>query len=602
MSSKHYFPETAVNTLVPRALKALVAANPSLALIESERVVFNTNHDESIVAVISGGGSGHEPSWSAYVGDGLLASVACGDIFASPSMKQVLSAIASSPSRKGTILLITNYTGDNLHFGLAAERALAVGLTPKVTVLPATDDVSIGKSKSGKVGRRGLAGNSITMKAIGAAAARNFGFEQCVEIGKAVNSQLATIGSALDHCHVPGRQNHESIPDDTCIAGAGIHNEPGAQRLTPFPSVEDLIDHLLKLVCDPNDPERGYVKFGDNDDVVLFINNYGGISNLELGALTQEIIEQLDAKWHIKPVKIYAGTFESSLNGPGFCVTLCNISTAATACKLSSSELLDLLSDPTAAPAWPNVLSNTSTKVTGKVIQRNNNVSTRPKISSSEDILEAFYLVDPSLLDRVVRQGCVKAIAAELSLTKWDMVMGDGDCGEAVFGVSTDIIKLLDSGVAKTGSIFDVLYSIIDAVDNMGGTLGAIFGIFLAALATSLRTSSTQSLSNPAPPSSQGYARAIGQATEKLKNYTGAREGDRTVMDVLLPFAAAFESSADFGKAVAVAKEKAEATRYLKPKFGRASYVGKGGKEQELPDPGAWALMEMLSGMLEGID
>ncbi|TVY38113.1 Dihydroxyacetone kinase [Lachnellula occidentalis] len=614
MSTKHYFPETAVNTLVPRALKALVAANPSLALIESERVVFNTNHDECKVAVISGGGSGHEPSWSGYVGDGLLASVACGDIFASPSMKQVLSAIASTPSQKGTILLITNYTGDNLHFGLAAERALAIGISPKVVVLPATDDVSIGRSKAGIVGRRGLAGNSITMKAIGAAAARNFGFEQCVEIGKAVNSQLATIGSALDHCHVPGRQNHESIPDDTCIAGAGIHNEPGAQRLSPFPSVEDLIDHLLKLVCDPNDPERGYVKFSDNDDVVLFVNNYGGISNLELGALTQEIIEQLgeslsplllsiqkltlqDAKWHIKPVKIYAGTFESSLNGPGFCVTLCNISTAAAACKLSSSDLLGLLSDPTSAPAWPNVLSNTSTKVTRKAIPQNDNVSTRPKISSSEDIL-----VDPLLLDRIIRQGCEKAIAAESNLTRWDMVMGDGDCGEAVFGVSTDIIKLLDSGAAKTGSIFDVLYSIIDAVDDMGGTLGAIFGIFLAALATSLRTSTTQSSSNPGSTSSPRYAQAIGHATEKLKNYTGAREGDRTVMDVLLPFAAAFQSSADFGKAVAVAKEKAEATRYLKPKFGRATYVGKGGKEQELPDPGAWALMEMLSGMLEGIN
>jgi dihydroxyacetone kinase len=293
MSSKHYFPETAVNTLVPRALKALVAANPTLALIESERVVFNTKHDASQVAVISGGGSGHEPGWSGYVGDGLLAAVACGDIFASPSMKQVLSAVAIAPSQKGTILMITNYTGDKLHFGLAAERALASGLTPQVVVLPATDDVSIGKSKSGIVGRRGLAGNVITMKAVGAAAAKKYSFERCVEIGKAVNSQLATIGSTLDHCHVPGRQNHESISDDVCVVGAGIHNEPGAQRVSPFPSVEDLIDQLLKFVCDSNDPERGYVKFGQNDDVVVLINNYGGLSNLELGALTHEVLDQL---------------------------------------------------------------------------------------------------------------------------------------------------------------------------------------------------------------------------------------------------------------------------------------------------------------------
>jgi dihydroxyacetone kinase len=162
MSSKHYFPETAANILVPRALKALVAANPALSLIESERVVLNNKHSKSQVAVISGGGSGHEPGWSGYVGDGCLSAVASGDIFASPSMKQVMAAISSVPSGKGTILLITNYTGDKLHFGLAAERALAVGLTPKVEILPATDDVSIGKSKCGIVGRRGLAGNVIS--------------------------------------------------------------------------------------------------------------------------------------------------------------------------------------------------------------------------------------------------------------------------------------------------------------------------------------------------------------------------------------------------------------------------------------------------------
>lgn len=162
MSTKHYFPETAVNTLVPRFLKSLVAANPGLSLIEEQKVVLNISHNASNVALISGGGSGHEPAWSGYVGDGLLSAVACGDIFASPSMKQVLAAVAAVPSEKGAILLITNYTGDKLHFGLAAERALAGGFAERVVVLPATDDVSIGRSKSTKVGRRGLAGNVIS--------------------------------------------------------------------------------------------------------------------------------------------------------------------------------------------------------------------------------------------------------------------------------------------------------------------------------------------------------------------------------------------------------------------------------------------------------
>jgi triose/dihydroxyacetone kinase / FAD-AMP lyase (cyclizing) len=243
MSTKHYFPETAVNTLVPRALKALVAANPALSLIEDQRVVLNGGHFYHRVSLISGGGSGHEPAWSGYVGDGLLSAVACGDIFASPSMKQVLAAIAAVPSEKGTILLITNYTGDKLHFGLAAERALEGGFAKKCVVLPATDDASIGRSRCEKVGRRGLAGNVISesfsprfwrkmlngikaMKILGGAAAREYSFERCVELGKAVNEQLVSIGSALDHCHVPGRQNHDEIGDDVCVIGAGIHNEP----------------------------------------------------------------------------------------------------------------------------------------------------------------------------------------------------------------------------------------------------------------------------------------------------------------------------------------------------------------------------------------
>jgi dihydroxyacetone kinase len=159
MPSKHYFPLTSANLLVPRALRALVSANDHLTFNEAERVVGNAFHDSSKVSIISGGGSGHEPAWSGYVGDGLLSAVACGDIFASPSAKQILTAIRMAPSKEGIILLITNYTGDRLHYGLAAERAKAEGLVKKIILLPATDDVSIGRSKISHIGRRGLPGH-----------------------------------------------------------------------------------------------------------------------------------------------------------------------------------------------------------------------------------------------------------------------------------------------------------------------------------------------------------------------------------------------------------------------------------------------------------
>ncbi|KAK1447582.1 hypothetical protein CMEL01_09421 [Colletotrichum melonis] len=592
MATKHYFPDTAANTLVPRALRALVSANPHLTLSEVERVVAKSHNDRSTVSIIGGGGSGHEPAWSGFVGEGLLSAVACGDIFASPSTKQVLEAMRLAPSDAGTILLITNYTGDRLHFGLAAERAKASGLSDKVVVLPATDDVSIGRSKSSRVGRRGMPGHIFTMKILGAAAAEKYSFEQCVEIGKAVNDQTVSIGSALDHCHVPGRQYH-SVAEDVCVVGAGIHNEPGQQLITPFPSVNDLVDRMLKLLCDPNDTERAFVSFENGDEVTLLINNYGGLSILELGALTDEVQTQLASTWSITPVRTQVGTFETSLNAPGFSISLCNISAAARQCKSAVTELLQLLDRPTSAVYWPNTVRPV------KGYEKTNGLTTDEACTTNGHEQKSDLIkVDPKLLEKVIRSACERAIAAEPSLTKWDMVMGDGDCGEAVKGLCESLLRNLDDGSAASGSVFAFLESTIEAVDDMGGTLGAILGILLSAFSSSLRSEAQANSASTTSFSPMLYASSLASAVESLKSHTPAREGDRTVMDVLLPFSDAFVKSGDFGAAVKVAAEKAEATRYLKARFGRATYVGDAAG-QELPDPGAWALYEFLFGMTE---
>ncbi len=262
------------------------------------------------------------------------------------------------------------------------------------------------------------------MKILGAAAAKDYSFEGLVEIGKAVNEQLVSIGSALDHCHVPGRQNHDDIGEDVCVVGAGIHNEPvsgsfplfnkhgidfpkAVEKVSPIPSVEGLISRLLDLICDQDDVERAFVKFNKGDDTVLLINNYGGLSNLELGALTEEVLSQLgiwnlstirrkaaltrtESKWDIQPTKIYSGPFETSLNGPGFSITLCNLTTAAKESNTSINELLDLLGAETKAPAWPNVLANTSTKVEKKE-NLEVDIEKQAPVSPDEDIKGIYF-------------------------------------------------------------------------------------------------------------------------------------------------------------------------------------------------------------------
>ena len=157
MSTKHLFPNA--SGLVVKYLNGRISSSPSLSIIPADKVVFDTRHSRSNVSIISGGGSGHEPAWCGYVGENMLAAAVSGDIFASPSARQVESAIQSVPSDVGTILVIMNYTGDCLHFGIACEKTNARSSRKSpVAVINCGDDVSIGKSGNGLVGRRGLPG------------------------------------------------------------------------------------------------------------------------------------------------------------------------------------------------------------------------------------------------------------------------------------------------------------------------------------------------------------------------------------------------------------------------------------------------------------
>ena len=170
---------------------------------------------------------------------------------------------------------------------------------------------------------------------------------------------------------------------------------------------------------------------------------------------------------------------------------------------------------------------------------------------------------------------------------------------DAITDSCAAIVNILDVAPAANDSVLSFLSSTTDAVDDMGGTLGAIFGILLSAFTSALRS---RIRAHATPLSAAMFADSLGAAVTALKSHTGAREGDRTVMDVLLPFSDAFAKTHDFAAAVKVARVSAESTRYLKPRFGRATYVRDiAGQGQEVPDPGAWALYEMLAGMMAGM-
>ncbi|CAK1354866.1 unnamed protein product [Cercospora beticola] len=591
MSTKHFFPQT--EGVVVQGLDSLVARNNHLALDAPNKVVYSKTHSPSRVSVISGGGSGHEPSWSGYVGDGMLAAAVNGEVFASPSTKQVMAAIKHVPSDAGIILCITNYTGDNLHFGLAREKAAGMGY--KIGVLRMTDDVALGRKQTENLGRRGLAANMFVLKLCGSAAEFGYSFDQCMKIGYAVNANAVTVGSSLDHCHIPGREHHRSIPDDVVVLGMGIHNEPGLHEISPMPKVEDLVKDMLKYCLDPSDEDRAFVEFKPDDVVLLLINNFGGISNFELEALTSVTRKVLERDWKIVPQRIYAQPFETSLNAPGWSISLLNVSGIERDANTSVHTLLHLLDSDTHAPAWPRngYRYIKETKETAKIAEA----------AAAEDHQQKGPKIDSTLLENSLRNACNVAIKAEPDITKWDIQMGDGDCGEAVVGMCQGVLRKLDEGLAKQGSFFHILDQVGEAVEEIGGTLGAIISIILASFTTSLRQAYAKEESGFTL-DAQTAGRAAGAALENLQSYTSARQGGRTVMDTLIPFCQSLEKDANFQKAVEEAEAGAESTSGMKAKFGRATYVGDQAEAQQdtPPDPGAKAAAFFLRGLLDGLN
>ncbi|KAF7562864.1 hypothetical protein G7046_g1275 [Stylonectria norvegica] len=586
MSDRHLFgsPEGLVN----KSLRGIISYNTALSLDETNRVVFDTTYNRSNVSIISGGGSGHEPAWTGYVGDNMLAASVQGDIFASPSTKQILAAVETVPSDKGTILVITNYTGDCLHFGLANEKANARGHNCRMIICG--DDVSVGKTGN-MVGRRGLAGQIGVLKVLGGAAGAGHSLHDVYDLGIAFSEQIVSIAATLDHCHVPGRTEHGSLALNEVELGTGPHNEPGYMKLSPAPSASELVRQVLKHCLDENDPKRGYVKFSPDDETMLLISNFGGMSHLEMGALVDEVLEQMDQEWNLEPVRVCAGFIETSLNAPAFSVSIINVSAASRNCRYSVDEIKEFF-DARTTTCWESMAGSQGKRRSRKAQIAESPAEETKTIDESRDLK-----VDAQLLENMLRSACDAIILAEPNLTKWDTVMGDGDCGETLKTGATSLITALDLGLAKAGSVVKVLQELEDIVEGkMGGTLGGILGIFFVSLRTAMEKNIHIAREKGAVAL---WSDALATALGNLGRYTPAKVGDRTVMDTLIPFAEIIEK-AGFVDGVQAAVDGAEATKRMQPKLGRATYVGIEEGNELPPDPGAWGAMVAIRGLHTG--
>lgn len=287
------------------------------------------------------------------------------------------------------------------------------------------------------------------------------------------------------------------------------------------------------------------------------------MSNFELEALTTVTRKVLAQDWKIVPARLYVSTFETSLNAPGWSISLLNVSGIERDTKTSVDTVLHLLDMETRAPAWPKNGYRDIVKVEDK--------AKVAEVAAEEGQAQKGPTVDPKLLEQSLRTACDAAIKAEPDLTKWDIQMGDGDCGEAVVGMCQGVLSKLDAGLAKQGTLFYILDQIGEAVEEIGGTLGAIISIILASFTSSLRQAYAKDESSFTM-DTESAGQAAGAALRNLQSYTSARQGGRTVMDALIPFCESLETDADFQKAVQAAEVGADNTAGMKAKFGRGEF------------------------------
>ena len=545
------------SAVVRHILEGVVALSPASILLADENVVIRSGlpeADQRKVAVLSGGGSGHEPAHAGYVGAGMLTAAVAGDVFTSPSTDAVLAGIRASAGPAGALVIVKNYTGDRLNFGLAAELARAEGIPVEIVVV--ADDVAL-KDTVPVDRRRGIAGTVLVHKLAGAAAELGLPLSEVAQVARGAAAGLSSMGISLGSCTLPavGKPGF-TLGEQEIEVGLGIHGEQGVRRME-IASADDLTSLVLNTI-----EADGKLKSGDR--VVLLVNGLGSTPPMELSIVARSALSTLEAKG-VSVERAWAGTFLSALDMPGFSLSIMQVDDRAL-------ELIDATTDAT---AWPR----------GGAVNRHSMLAS--SILPVEAQPDREMTAAGARLRQVAEDVAKALIAAEQQLTDLDSVTGDGDLGtsmkrgaEAVLALPAQAFADVSSGLSAMG----------DAMRKaIGGSSGPFYATGLMRAARHLAGSDA--------PTAKELAEAFVAAVEAVSELGGAKPGDRTMVDALHPAATTFRDrlaegqsvEVAWGEAVAAGEAGAEATKDMTPRLGRASYLGERAKGHA--DGGAVAVM-----------
>ncbi|ENY3729056.1 TPA: dihydroxyacetone kinase subunit DhaK [Enterobacter kobei] len=529
--------------LVNDAIEGILLSAPHANLVKLDidpaiRIVARGDWDKSRVAVISGGGSGHEPAHAGFVGKGMLTAAVCGDLFASPSVDAVLNAIVAVTGDRGCLLIVKNYTGDRLNFGLAAEKAKRYGL--KVEMVIVADDIALPDNKQ----PRGIAGTALVHKIAGYAAEQGKSLSEVRDIAQQACDNLWSLGVAMQTCNLPGSDDEEGrIKQGHVELGLGIHGEPGASVVDTQNS-KAIIDTLVT----PLKAQAGEGRFA------VLINNLGGVSALEMALLTKELAHSAlkeSIAYLIGPAPLV-----SALDMKGFSLTL-----------LKLNDLFEkALHEEVETLGWQKPVAFAPLRTVAH--------------SAIHDRVEYTPSENPKV-EKSVSSVARTLIQLENRLNALDAKVGDGDTGSTFAQGARDIAQRLEEHALPLDDVSKLLLLVGERLATvMGGSSGVLMSIFF--------TAAGQKLHN-----GKSLPDALLSGLAQMKQYGGADLGDRTLIDALQPALEALQKN-DLQAAAQAAQLGAEATAKMeKAGAGRSSYVNKENLDGVM-DPGAVAVAEVF--------
>ncbi|MFF5566981.1 dihydroxyacetone kinase family protein [Streptomyces sp. NPDC012623] len=499
------------------------------------------------VAVVIGGGSGHYPAFSGLVGPGLAHGAAVGNVFASPSARQIRTVAKSAHTGGGVLLMYGNYAGDVLHFGQAAEQLNAEGVETRCVAV--SDDIS-----SAAVGdldkRRGIAGDLPVFKAAAAAAEEGRSLAEVVRVARHANARTRSFGIAFGGCTLPGADHPLfTVPEGRMAVGLGIHGEPGiGEREVPSAdeAAELLVSSLLAEL-----PEGVAEARGQRAAVIL--NGLGNVKYEELFVVYRQVA-QLLTEAGVETVDPEVGELVTSFDMAGVSLTLCWL----------DEELETLWTAGADTPAY----------------RKGDALASAGPADAAEQTDEAAEAVPESTdASRTAARTAVAALTAirdtvdenAEELGRIDAVAGDGDHGIGMRRGSEAAHRAAVAAAGAGAGAGTTVGAAADAwSDRAGGTSGALWGVLLHAVAAALGDTDK--------PGARTVSDGVGEASAAVRRLGGAEVGDKTMVDVLVPFAETLATATAEGEALAPAWDRAataaeaaaKATADLVPRLGRA--------------------------------